>query len=179
MARPAAPPVDPRLAVSEVTGAAAADLEVAMGEEAGLVRPRFERGCRAFAVRHSGALVGYGWLSKQPEWIGELGLEITPRDGEAYVWNCVTLPPHRLRGVFRALLGHLVALARREGLRRLWIGSVDGGAERALVAAGFAPVVRFRVANLGQVRCLSLSRPVDVLSGKGRLRVFRIRNRRH
>jgi GNAT superfamily N-acetyltransferase len=150
-----------------------------MGEEAGLVRLRFERGCRAFTVHHSGDVVGYGWLSSRPEWIGELGLEITPGDGEAYVWNCVTLPPHRLRGVFRALLCHVVALARREGLRRLWIGSVDGGAERALVATGFAPIVRFRVANLGQVRCLALSRPVDVLSGKGRFRIFRVRNRRH
>ena len=69
-----------------------------MGPEGDLVAARLARGCRCFAVWMDGQVAGYGWLSTGPEWIGELGLEIRPPVGEAYIWNCVTLPAHRLRG---------------------------------------------------------------------------------
>ena len=101
-------------------------------------------------------VAAYGWVSTGAEWIGELGLEIWPPRGEAYVWNCVTLPAHRLRGYFQALLRHVTRTAREEGVRRIWIGSIDGGAEPAVVGAGFEQVLRFRVASLVGLRWLSV-----------------------
>jgi len=88
--------------------------------------------------------VGYGWLSSSREWIGEVGLEITPGPGEAYIWNCVTLPTHRLQGVFSGLVDTMCATAAAEGLRRLWIASLRGTAESALPPAGFQPALRIR-----------------------------------
>ena len=86
--------------------------------------PRLARGCRCYAAFEGDSVVGYGWLSTGPEWIGELQLLITPGSSEGYVWNCVTLPEHRRRGVYRSILARLPELARRDGLHRLWTGSV-------------------------------------------------------
>jgi hypothetical protein len=87
-------------------------------------------------------LVGYGWLSHGPEWIGELELQITPLAGEAYIWNCVTNALHRQSGVFTAVLKGVSAQARGEGLSRLWIGSIAIPAERAMRPLGFQPALR-------------------------------------
>jgi GNAT superfamily N-acetyltransferase len=127
-----------------------------MGAESDLVDLRLGRGCRSFVGRAGGEVVAFCWLSTGPEWIGELGLEIRPPAGEAYVWNCFTLPAHRHRGYFRALLGQLVTVARDEGLSRLWIGAVDGGAEHAVTGNGFAPVLYFRAVTLGGVRWVTV-----------------------
>jgi GNAT superfamily N-acetyltransferase len=127
-----------------------------MGVDADRVATRLARGCRAFAVLHEGRIVSYGWLSTGPEWIGEVGVEISPGAGEAYVWNCLTLAEHRRRGHYRALLEGIVAQARREKLTRLWIGSIDDPAEKADADVGFVPVLhleaqRFAVWRLVRV----------------------------
>ncbi len=96
----------------EVTSSSAGALVAAMGDEGNRVTPRFERGSRAFAVVEAGKVVSYGWLSTATEWIGELGVEISPDAGEAYIWNCLTLPEHRRRSHYRALLEGIVAQAR-------------------------------------------------------------------
>ncbi len=116
-------------------------IATAMGPDGDLVEARLARGCRAFGVWREGELAGYGWLSTRPEWIGELELEITPRTGEAYIWNCFTLAPHRRRGVLRALLAGIRARAQSEGLKRIWIGSVAIPAERAFGSSGFNPAL--------------------------------------
>ena len=123
-----------------------------MGAEGDRVEPRVRRGCRCFAACAGGRVAGYGWLSTGPEWIGEAGIELRPGPGEAYVWNCVTLPEDRRRGVFRSLLQRVVAAARAEGLRRLWIASVEGGATSSVVAAGFSPVLVVHSIRTGPLR---------------------------
>lgn len=173
--------------------ATAAGLRAAMGVEGDLVDLRFGRGSRAFVGTVAGDVVGFGWLSTEAEWIGELGLEIRPAAGEAYLWNCVTLPGHRNCGYFRALLGHIVAVARDEGLDRVWIGGVDGGAESAVTGTGFAPVLNFRTITMGGVRWIDVRISEDVEptlrstataalgDGRGRLRssLRRVQHRRH
>jgi GNAT superfamily N-acetyltransferase len=126
-------------------------IEAAMGHERDLVALRFARGCRCFAAIADDAVAGYGWLSTGPEWIGELQLEIRPRKGEAYIWNCVTLAAHRRRGVFRSIVAGIAGAAREMGTRRVWIGSVDIPAERALAPLGFEPAAFFSSARLGPV----------------------------
>jgi GNAT superfamily N-acetyltransferase len=136
----------------EIRAASADQLMAAMGEEGDRVAPRFARGCRAFAVLEGGQVVSYGWLSTEPEWVGEVGVEITPAAGEAYIWNCMTLPRHRRRGHYRALLDGIVAQARRDGLARLWIGSIEDPAEKADADAGFATVLNVEVRRLAGLR---------------------------
>ena len=127
-----------------------------MGDEGDRVAPRFERGSRAFAVIEAGNVVSYGWLSTATEWIGELGVEISPGAGEAYIWNCLTLAQHRRRGHYRALLEGIVAQGRREGMARLWIGSTEDPAQKADADAGFVTVLNFTVRRLAGLRWLSV-----------------------
>ena len=136
---------------------AAAGVVAAMGDEGDLVAPRLARGCRCFAAWQGDTLIGYGWLSRTAEWIGELEVEITPAAGEAYVWNCVTLPPHRRMGAFRAVLRHIGAIGRKERLNRLWIGSMEDPAEKAVVDAGFVPILNFEVTSSGGMRNLTVT----------------------
>ena len=132
----------PGRAAHEVTTRAEAEaVAAAMAEEGDLVALRLARGCRCFAAWEGDRVIGYGWLTSGPEWIGEVALEITPGPGEAYIWNCVTLPEHRRQGVFRGLLASICAEA---GATRLWIASLPDSAEAALPPLGFKPVVRLR-----------------------------------
>jgi hypothetical protein len=133
----------PLFAVEEVDASRAQLIESAMGDERDLVAPRFARGCRCFAVLVRESIAGYGWLSTGPEWIGELQLQIQPDPGEGYLWNCSTVAEHRRKGIFRSLLAGISDIARKEGLKRLWIGSVAIPAERAVGPSGFQPLLRF------------------------------------
>jgi GNAT superfamily N-acetyltransferase len=129
-----------------------------MGSEGDLVAPRLARGCLCFGVWIEGSIAGYGWLSTGPEWIGELQLEIKPREREAYIWNCVTIPEHRRRGVFRSLVVGMTAAARRLGARRVWIGSVDLPAEKALAPIGFKPALHFSVMTVAGLHMMRVRR---------------------
>ena len=161
-----------------------------MGVEGDLATLRLARGCRCFGAWSGDRLVGYGWLSTAPEWIGELGVEIRPGPGEAYVWNCVTLPAHRRQGIFRSLLQCVLASAAGEGLTRLWIGSVEDFADRAIRDAGFRPVLNFESWSFAGWRRLRVWPPADArrgdveaaaraVSGHGRWNIYRVRTRRH
>ena len=121
---------------------------------------RLARGSRCFGVWIGHELVGYGWLSTKPEWIGEVELEIAPAAGEAYIWNCVTLAPHRRKGVFRSLVGSVVATTREEGLAKMWIASETDLAESAIEQAGFVRVVRMDSGSRFGMRWLRVA-PVD------------------
>jgi GNAT superfamily N-acetyltransferase len=142
--------------VQEVGAGSVGAVVVAMGDEGGLVLPRLERGCRCFVGLVEGEVAAYGWVSTGAEWIGELGVEIRPPPADAYIWNCVTLPAHQRRGHFGALLLRVTAALRQEGLSRLWIGSLQGAAERAVANAGFGPVLRFGFVDLVGLRWLSV-----------------------
>ncbi|MFI5283882.1 MAG: GNAT family N-acetyltransferase [Candidatus Dormibacterales bacterium] len=109
---------------------------------------RLARGCQCFEARVGGDLAGYGWLSSGPEWIGEIQVRLSPGPGEGYIWNCVTLPEHRRRGVFSALLRGITGGGRAAGLTRMWIGSVAIPAEKAVRPVGFMPALHFASATL-------------------------------
>jgi GNAT superfamily N-acetyltransferase len=128
-----------------------------MGAEAGLVPGRLARGSRCFGAWIGHELVGYGWLSSKSEWIGEVQLEIAPAAGEAYVWNCVTLAPHRRKGVFRTLVASVVTKARAEGIAKLWIASGGDLGSRTLEDVGFVRVMRFDTGSRFGMRWLRVA----------------------
>jgi GNAT superfamily N-acetyltransferase len=88
--------------------------------------------------------------------MGEPELEIMPPRGEAYIWNCVTLPSHRRQGVFGAVLRAIKAQLKDDGLNRVWIGSVEDPAEKAVLGAGFAPVLRLHTTSRWGFRWLRI-----------------------
>lgn len=123
-----------------------------MGAEGDLAVARLARGCRCFAVWLDGSLGGYGWLSTGPEWIGEIELEIKPRPGEGYIWNCFTMPTQRREGVFTSLVRGISGHARDKGLKRVWIGSIDIPAVKVLGPSGFRPALHGTGIKLGALR---------------------------
>ncbi len=129
-----------------------------MGPDGELVAKRLARGSRCFVVWIGDSVGGYGWLSVTPEWMGEIQLQITPPAGEGYLWNCVTVPEHRRKGVFRSLLTGVSNAAFAEGLKRLWIGSVAIPAEKAIGPAGFHPALHFTSMTAAGLNLLRVSR---------------------
>ena len=128
-----------------------------MAREGDLAAPRFARGCLCFVGWLDGKVAGYGWFSTSPEWIGEIQLEIKPRQREGYIWNCVTVPEYRRKGVFRSVVMGASLAARRLGTKRLWIGSVDIPAERALAPLGFEPALFFASADVAGLHLMRVT----------------------
>jgi ribosomal protein S18 acetylase RimI-like enzyme len=136
---------------------AAGELAVAMRSDDGSVARRLRRGCRAFAARVDGRIASYGWVSAGSECIGELEREFRLPPGEAYVWDCFTLPAHRRRGLYSSLLRHIARAMQAEGTARLWIGTAraNRASIRGFEAAGFAPVLEVLYVRAGSVSCLA------------------------
>src|SRR5260370_38645437 len=91
--------------------------------DAALVMQRIDTWRNGVVSRIEGILVSYGWVTFDEEDIGELGLSIRLKAGEAYIWNCATLPAYRGQRLYPALLAHMVGELHRQGLHRVWIGT--------------------------------------------------------
>jgi ribosomal protein S18 acetylase RimI-like enzyme len=132
-------------------GPGAADrLAAAMGlADPAEVRRRFDTGRRCYAASIEGKLAAYAWMSFEEEAIGELDLQVRLLPGEAYLWDCATIPAFRRRRLYTALLAHMVAALRAEGFCRAWIGAnVENVASQAgIERAGFRPVADLVVAR--------------------------------
>jgi GNAT superfamily N-acetyltransferase len=152
--------VDPGLRISEVTEDAAAEIASVMQVDGGVVDARMARGCRCFVARLGDEVAAFGWLATGTEWIGELELDIRPGAGEGYIWNCATHPAHRRKGFFRSLVTGIAAQAQREGLNRLWIGTLDIPAAKGVADVGFVPAMRFTSVWMYGVRWLR-AKPAD------------------
>jgi GNAT superfamily N-acetyltransferase len=119
------------------------------------IRQRLRSGRRCFAGWVEDQIAVYGWVSERPECIGELEREIQIQAGEAYIWDCVTLPTYRRQRLYSALLSHIVVALRSEGVRRVWIGSSlpNPPSIRGFVNAGFQPVIALTYVRLLNLSC--------------------------
>ena len=136
---------------------AAPSLAQAMGlDDPGVVLQRFANGKRCYAGRVEDKLVTYGWVTFDEEGIGEIGLRIRLQAGEAYIWDCATLPAYRGQRLYPALLAHMLSELQNEGLRRVWLGTdADNLPSQSGVAlVGFQPVV-----DVIMTRVLAMRRP--------------------
>jgi GNAT superfamily N-acetyltransferase len=123
---------------------AAQELAQAMDlDDPALVLQRFDHGRHCYVGRIEGTLANYGWVTFDEENIGELGLSIRLKAGEAYIWNCATQPAHRGQRLYPALLSHMVSELQHQGLHRVWIGADSDNlpSQSGMVLAGFQPVV--------------------------------------
>jgi ribosomal protein S18 acetylase RimI-like enzyme len=120
------------------------------------VEERLERGTRCFTASIDGELAAYGWVTPGSEWIGELERQIGLGPDEAYIWDCVTLPAYRRRGLYSGLLRLMVATLTQEGFRRIWIGAAlsNRPSIRGFVNSGFRPALRVVYLRVGSISCL-------------------------
>ena len=129
---------------------AAASLAQAMGlEDPAPVLERFATGRRCYITRIAGALAAYGWVSFEEEEIGEIGLRLHLLPGEAYIWDCATLPAYRGQRLYPALLTHIIGKLRDEGLQRVWIGASHDNvpSHKGMQLAGFQSVADLLLRN--------------------------------
>jgi ribosomal protein S18 acetylase RimI-like enzyme len=101
-------------------------------------------GRRCFLAWDGDRVAAYGWVTQGDECVGELERTFRIQHGEAYIWNCYTLPAYRRLYLYSALLSHILHTLREEGLRRAWIGSAvqNRASLRGFANAGFQPVIR-------------------------------------
>jgi hypothetical protein len=123
-----------------------AELAAAMEVDAALARERLERGCRAFVARSRtcDAVVSWVWASTGREYAPPIRQDLHFAGDESYGWDAGTLPPHRGRGLFCALLRLAGWRLAQDGRRWMWGGIVDSNlaSRRACAAAGYRPVLR-------------------------------------
>ena len=103
---------------------------------------RLRSGRQCYAALVDGKLAAYGWVSLETEDIGELNLRVRLLAGEAYIWDCATLPAYREKHLYSALLAYILGALRSQELYRVWIGAdLDNVAsQKGMARAGFQHV---------------------------------------
>jgi len=142
--------------LAEATAVRAPELSVAMGCSRLHVEERLQRGTRCFTASIDGDIAAYGWVSPGSELIGELERQIHLGPREAYIWDCLTLPNHRGRGLYTGLLRLMVATLSEEGFGRIWIGAAlsNRPSIRGFEEAGFRPALGVVYLRVGSWSCL-------------------------
>ena len=116
------------------------------------IESRFEAGHRAYIAMLDGEPAAWGWVATQHASIGELGLSFSVPEGERYLWNFVTRPQFRGRGIYPRLLQEIV---RHESAtaERFWIvyAPENRASEKGIVAAGFQLAAELSFAATGAV----------------------------
>jgi hypothetical protein len=138
----------PRVEVNfqRVGSEAAPSLVQAMGLDSSKeVFRRFDAGKCCYTGNVNGGLATYGWVTFDKELIGELRLHIRLLPGEAYIWDCATLPEYRGLRLYPSLLWYIIRELRTQGLRRIWIGADADNlpSQVGMKLCGFHPIADF------------------------------------
>ncbi len=133
---------------------------------------------RCFTAWTEGVIAAYCWVSTAHECIGELEHEIQLPPGEAYIWDCATLPTFRGNHLYGALLSYIIGQLRSESMRRIWIGaSLDNRPSlRAFARAGFQPAAVAWYMRVSNLACLTLLKsptaPENIVSSLQQMLAF-------
>jgi ribosomal protein S18 acetylase RimI-like enzyme len=116
---------------------------------------RFAGDRRCFVAWDGQRVAAYGWASQGQESVGELERWFRMQPGEAYIWDCATLPDYRGQGVYSALLSYMQAELRGAGVGRIWIGaSLDNQPSlKGFLNAGFRPAIELTYLRVLVLRC--------------------------
>ena len=108
---------------------------------------RYQGGHRPYAALLADEPVAYGWAAKQTGGIDELDFTFTVPRGNCYLWDFVTLPAWRGRGIYPQLLQAI--LRAEDDVERFWIGyeARNEASARGITKAGFRVLGDLDVAN--------------------------------
>ncbi len=84
-------------------------------------RARFADGARALIGTQSGCIVFSAWIASVRLRIDELRFDWRLPEGDSVIYDCVTMPDARGRGIYPDALRRLSGMLAEEGGRRLWI----------------------------------------------------------
>ena len=112
---------------------------------------RMVGGHRAYVAAIYGADAAFGWVATRHARIGELGLAFDVPPGERYLWNFVTLPAFRGRGIYPRLLDAIVRAESAEAEAFWIVRAPENGASGAGIArAGFVEVAQLSFDESGR-----------------------------
>jgi GNAT superfamily N-acetyltransferase len=102
---------------------------------------RFDAGHRAYVARVNGDAAGWGWVATRSAEIGELALTFDIPARNRYLWNFVTLPSHRGKGVYPRLIEAIVRAESSE-TEQFWIAYAPENRASAsgIAKAGFVTI---------------------------------------
>jgi GNAT superfamily N-acetyltransferase len=105
------------------------------------IQLRIELGNRPYVAWIDDQPAAYGWSAWKRAEIGELGVDLILPQGDRYLWDFVTLPEFRGRGIYPHMLQGII-LAERSTAERFWIGHDLGNeaSARGIAKAGL-PVI--------------------------------------
>ena len=137
------------------------------------ISKRLESGRQCHIAWVDNQVAAYGWVSLVEEDIGELNLRIKLLPGEAYIWDCVTLPVFREKLLYSALLIHILGELRAQNIHRAWIGADLGNvaSQKGIAHAGFhhvADLIIERVLAMRQVWVTGLPSVPDSIVAEAR-----------
>lgn len=122
------------------------------------VDSRLSAGRRAYVVQGPAGLLAYGWVTLgEEEQIAEVEGRIRMAPGEAYIWDCATLPPFRGRGLYPALLAAIARALAAAGCSSAFIAArADNRPSiRGFEKAGFERLAHVRYLRLWRWRRLT------------------------
>ncbi len=126
---------------------------------------RFTAGKHCYAAWMGDEIVTYGWVSFNEEMVGELNLRLRLIPGEAYIWDCATLPAYRNLHLYSALLSYILHdLEENQPVCRAWIGAnLDNTAsQRGIARAGFHHVGNLQVERVLAMRMVWVQKDPDI-----------------
>ena len=131
---------------------------------------RLEEGHHVFLLRVDGEPAAYGWSATGPAHIGGLALSLEVPPGQRYLWDFVTLPAFRGRGLYPHLLQEIVRRQSAEA-EWFWIGHEphNDASRRGILKAGFelaGHVWWLKSGELGFIGCEEASQ--DLAHGAAR-----------
>lgn len=135
-----------------------------MGRDTREVERREEQCHQPYVARLHGEVVAYGWSAAATASIGGLDITLTMPPRNQYLWDFVTLPQCRGRGIYPRLLQSIL-LAESE-TERFWIGHdfENIASARGIIKAGFQQVGRLhylRGGGMGLIPDDSIDRAAD------------------
>jgi hypothetical protein len=106
---------------------------------------RFDASKHCYTGKVNDVLATYGWVTFDEELIGELRMHIRLLPGEAYIWDCATLPEYRGLRLYPSLLWYIIGELRAQGLKRIWIGADADNlpSQVGMRMCGFHPIADF------------------------------------
>lgn len=150
---------DPRPALAPLAGLTFAEwsdpeaLARLTGRADDAIAERLAAGHRAFVASLEGAPAAYGWVATRSASLGELGITLRLPARDRYLWNFVTLPPYRGRGIYPRLLAAILSTLQHEGAWHVWIAYApeNHASATGIARAGFAHVADLSFAATGAV----------------------------
>jgi ribosomal protein S18 acetylase RimI-like enzyme len=122
------------------------------------IERRFNAGHRAYLAWWDGWPAAWGWVATRTAEIGELGSTFTIPEGERYLWNFVTLPAHRGKGIYPRLLDAIVQ-AEADEADCFWIvfAPENHASGAGIRKAGFTTVAELSYDSAGRPAVRSLA----------------------